>query len=51
MLLKKGAYPYEYMNDCEKVNEKALPIKEEFHSIFNMEEITDADYIHGKKSL
>ena len=39
------------MNDCEKFNETTLPIKEEFHSNLNMEEITDADYIHGKKCL
>ena len=50
-MLKKSVYPYEYMNDCEKFNETTLPTKEEFHSNSNMEEMTDADYIHGKKSL
>ena len=47
MLLRKGIYPYEY--DWEKFNETALPEKDEFYSNLNMEEITDADYMHGKR--
>ena len=31
------------MDDWEKFNEAILPEKEEFYSIFNMEEITGAD--------
>ena len=27
LLLQKGAYPYRYMNDWEKFNEKLLPKK------------------------
>ena len=49
MLLRKGGYPYEDMDELEKFNETTLPEKEEFYSKFNVEEITDADYIHGKK--
>ena len=26
--LRKGVYPYEYMDDCEKFNETTLPEKE-----------------------
>ena len=48
MLLRKGVYPYEYMDDWEKFNETTLPEKEEFYSNLNMEDITDADYIHAK---
>ena len=48
LLLRKGAYPYEYMNDCEKFNETSLSEKEEFYSNLNMEDITDADYMHAK---
>ena len=48
LLLRKGAYPYEYMDDWERFNEITLPEKEEFHSNLNMEEITHADYMHGK---
>ena len=50
MLLRKGIYSYEYMDDWEKFNETTLPEKEEFYSNMNIEEITDADYIHGKRA-
>ena len=50
MLLRKGVYPYEYMGDWEKFNETALPEKEEFYRNLNMEDITDADYIHAKRN-
>ena len=32
MLLRKGFYPYEYMNEWEKYNKTLLSEKEEFHS-------------------
>ena len=48
LLLKKGVYPYEYMHEWEKFNEITLPEKEEFYSNLNMD-ITDADYMHGKR--
>ena len=47
--LRKGVYLYEYMDDWEKFNKTTLPEKEEFYSNLNMEEITDADYEHGKR--
>ena len=45
-MLRKGVYPYEYMDDWEKFNESTLPEKEEFRSSLKVEEITDADYMH-----
>ena len=45
----KGVYPYEYMDDWEKFNETKLPEKEEFYSNPNLEDITDADYMHVKR--
>ena len=33
----------------EKFNETSLPEKEDFYSHLNMEDITDADYVHAKK--
>ena len=36
LLLRKGAYPDEYMDDLKKFNETALLEKEEFYSNMNM---------------
>ena len=49
LLLRKGVYPYEYMDEWQKLNKTSLPQKEEFYSNLNMEDITDADYMHAKK--
>ena len=49
LLLQKGVYPYEYMDDWEKFSEISLPEKEDFYSHLNMENITDADYAHAKR--
>ena len=37
-----------YMDDWEQFNETSLLEKEEFYSNLNMEDITDADYMHAK---
>ena len=47
LLLRKGIYPYEYMDSWEKFNEKSLPSKDDFYSNLNMEDIDDIDYRHG----
>ena len=48
-MLIKGVYPNEYMDDWEKFNETTLkPEKEEFYNNLNMEDITDANYMHAK---
>ena len=44
LLLRKGVYLYEYIDDWEKLNETSLPEKEDFYSYLNMEDISDADY-------
>ena len=49
LLLQKDFYPYEYMDDWEKLNEKSLLQKEAFYSHLNMEDITDADYAQTKR--
>ena len=49
LMLRKGVYPYQYMDEWEKVNETSLPEKEEYYSDLNMEDITDADYMHAKR--
>ena len=49
LLLRKGIYPYEYMDSWERIDETSLPKKEDFYSNLNMEDITDADYNHAEK--
>ena len=39
---------YEYMDDWEKFDETSLSENEDFYSHVNMEDITDADYVHAK---
>ena len=47
VLLRKGVYPYEYMDEWDKFNEKKLPCKESFYSNLTMEDISDTDYKHA----
>ena len=47
LLLKKGVYPYEYIDNWERFNETSLPNKEYFYSNLNMGNIDDIDYRHG----
>ena len=47
LLLRKGVYPYKYMDNWERFNEISLPSKESFYSSLNMEDIDDIDYTHG----
>ena len=49
LLLRKGVYPYEYIDSWEKINETSIPHKEAFYSKLNLEDITDEDYGHVKK--
>ena len=50
-LLRKGVYPYEYMDNWERFNETSLPNKKSFCSSLNMENIDDIDYRHGNNVL
>ena len=47
LLLRKGIYPYEYMDNWERFNETSLPSKESFYSNLNMKNIDDIDYRRG----
>ena len=49
LLLRKGVYSHEYIDDWQKFNEISLPEKKLFYSHLNMENVTDADYTHSKK--
>ena len=48
-LLRRGVYPYEYMNSWERFDEISLPDKEVFYSNLIMEDITDVDHRHAKR--
>ena len=48
-LLRKGVYPYEYMESWERFNETSLPDKEAFYSKLNLEGISNIDYAHSQK--
>ena len=49
MLLKKGIYPYEYMDSWNKFNQDKLPPMNNFYSELTMENITNSDYRHAQR--
>ena len=49
MLFREGVYPYEYMSKREKPNETTLSKKEKFDGNLNMEDTTDAGFMHVKR--
>ena len=46
MLLRKGVYPYEYIDGWDKFNEKIIPSKELFYSNLTLENISETNYAH-----
>ena len=49
LLLRKGVYPYKYIDSWERFNETSLPDKEAFYSSLNMKDITEVDHRHAKR--
>ena len=49
LCLRKGVYPYDYMDSPEKLNETRLPPKSAFYSKLSNSNITDEDYNHAQK--
>ena len=49
LLLRKGVYPYDYMDSPAKFDETKLPPPEDFYSILNEEAISAEDYAHAEK--
>ena len=48
LLLRKGVYPYEYVNSFQKFQETNLPPKEAFFSTLRNEGISLEDYTHAQ---
>ena len=48
LLLKKGVYPYEYMNDWSRFQENKLPAIEEFSNKLRNEPCSPQDYNHAQ---
>ena len=48
LLLRKGVYPYDYMNDYDRLSETKLPSIEDFYSRLNDENISPEDYTHAQ---
>ena len=49
MLLRKGVYPYGFIDDWANFNKTSFPGKEQFYGNLNMENITDSDYNYVKE--
>ena len=48
LLIRKGVYPYEYMDSWDKFN-RSLPSINKFYSNLKMSGISDGDYEHARK--
>ena len=48
LLLRKGVYPYEHMNDWNKSNETKLPSIKDHYNNLQLKNITKEDYDHAK---
>ena len=48
LLLRKGVYPYKYVDSRERFNEISLPDKKAFYSELKLEDITDKDFAHAQ---
>ena len=49
LLLRKGVYPYEYMDSWEIFNETSLPPKKDFYRELILGDIIDKDVLHAQK--
>lgn len=49
LLMRKGVYPYEYMDSWERFTETRLPPKEAFYSKLSDEHICEEDYTHAQR--
>jgi len=47
LMMKKGVYPYDYMDSFSRFNEKYLPKREDFYSQLYDEDISEDEYRHA----
>ena len=48
-MVRKGVYPYEYIDGWKNFEEKSLPPKDAFYSRLNMKGISDQDHKHAQQ--
>lgn len=48
LLLRKGVFPYDYVNNIDKLEELQLPSQEDFYNKLSKEHISDEDYEFAK---
>ena len=48
LLLRKGVYPYEYVDSLERLDETQLPLRSAFYSRLNDSGISEEDYEHAQ---
>ena len=51
LLIKKGVYPYEYMNSWDKFEATRLPSIDKFYSKLNMSGTCESEYQHARNVL
>ena len=49
LMIRKGVYPYEYMDGWEKFEETSLPPKDAFYSRLSMKGISNQHYEHAQQ--
>ena len=49
LMIRKGLYPYEYMDGWKIFVEASLPLKDAFYNRFNMKGISDQDHEHAQQ--
>lgn len=49
LLMRKVVFPYDYIDNFERLNETQLPPKKALYNKLNDVNITDEDYIHAKQ--
>ena len=49
LLTRKGVFPFDWLNDMERLNETQLPPKSVFYSKLDNEHISDENYEHARR--